>query len=92
MVEAQSGLRQAETGVQARARMRRADALAAQSCRARTLAVAAGSDQGGGIDRKAQGNGGGSGWETVVVCATPEVAGTAVVEAWRLRATLGGRM
>ena len=39
-VRAQSGLGQAETGVQARARMHRADALAAQSCRARTLAVA----------------------------------------------------
>ena len=33
-MEAQSGLGEAETGVQARARMRRADALAAQSCRA----------------------------------------------------------
>ena len=47
-MEAQSGLGQAETGVQARARMRRADALAAQSCRARTLAVAADSDHGSG--------------------------------------------
>ena len=34
IMEAQSGLGQAETGVQARARMRRAEALAAQSCRA----------------------------------------------------------
>ena len=33
-MEAQSGLGRAETGVQARVRMRRAEALAAQSCRA----------------------------------------------------------
>ena len=33
-VRARSGLGQAETGVQARARMRRAEALTAQSCRA----------------------------------------------------------
>ena len=42
-MEAQSGLGQAETGVPARARMRRAtakaEALVAQSCRARTMAV-----------------------------------------------------
>ena len=39
-VRARSGLGQAETGVQVRARMCKAEALAAQSCRARTLAVA----------------------------------------------------
>ena len=50
--------------MQARARMRRADALATQSCRAQTPAVAVGSDHGSGSDRKAQGNDGGSVWET----------------------------
>ena len=84
-VRAQSELRQAETGVQARVRMRRADALAAQSCRARTLAVVAGSDHGGGSDQKAQGNGDGSGWDSVMVCATPAVVGTTMVEAGRLK-------
>ena len=53
-----------------------------------TPAVTVGGDGGW----KAQGSGGGSDWDSVVVCATPAVAGTAVVEAWRLRATLGGRI
>ena len=58
----------------------RAAELAAQSCRARPLAVVVGDDGGW----KAQGSGGGSGWDSVVVCTTPAVAGTAAAETGRL--------